>query len=152
MGSSANSLHNRWEGLGERGEDRGQPGAQGTGEAPPGLGSSGSPKAAEGQGQSPVWGLTPKQPGPSLRLLVPRAGWPASVMGGWELPLHPQPPRLEGEGQGRATGAPGPSEELKGTQNLEQKRPKGFYSVSPGEGPAERQVSTGGGQQGWAGL
>lgn len=51
---------------------------------------------------------------------------------------------LKVRGREEQQGAPGPSEGLKVTQKSEQKRPKSFYSVSPGEGQTEHKVSTGG--------
>ena len=126
---------------------------QGTSEAPPGLGrvrgdqeqlrgSTGALCLAPPHTQGPP--LTPAPPGPSLHLLSPQSAGSASVMGGWEQPPILSPQGWKVRGREELQGAPGPSEGLKRTQKSKRKRPKGFYSVSPGEGQAEYKVSTGG--------
>lgn len=70
-----------------------------------------------------------------VRLLL---AWGAQGDQGHCAETHPKV-----RGREEQQGAPGPSEQLKVTQKSEQKRPKGFYSVSPGEGQAEHKVSTG---------
>lgn len=110
----------------------------------PAWGARGDQEQLRGPTAYPRPTPRPSAPGPSLHLLSPQSAGSASVMGGWEQPPILSPQGWKVRDRKEPQGAPGPSEGLKRTQKSKRKRPKGFYSVSPGEGWAECKVSTGG--------
>lgn len=97
-------------GRGEAGGREGMRAArcQGTSEAPPSLGGSGRPRAAEGPHRIPKAHPSPQRPRALPALAFPTVSRFGLSDGRMGTASHPQPPRLEGEGQERATGGSRP--------------------------------------------